>query len=70
MGRWGENETSGKGKGFSYGIRLKDWVYVRHDNGERELYSIEDDAAQERNLAYDGKYAERRRRLERLLDTN
>ncbi len=70
MGRWGENETSGTGKGFSYGIRQKDWVYVRHDNGERELYSIEDDAAQERNLAYDGKYAERRRRLERLLDTN
>lgn len=68
MGRWGENETSGDGKGFSYGIRQAEWAYFLHKNGGRELYNVKQDPAQEFNLANGKKYEDRRRRLHELLD--
>ncbi len=33
------------------GIRTDEWIYVRHNNGEQELYDVKNDPRQETNIA-------------------
>lgn len=50
-------------------LRSKEWRYVLYNNGEEELYDLEEDPNEWDNLAYDNEYQEVRQELkEKLFD--